>query len=251
MERIIPQGKIPGKGDLMAEDEGETKTIREGQGLTLAHIHEATKIPIRILQAIEEGHYDELPEPVYARRFISIYAKYLGIEPEEVLRPYEEYLAARCPPPPLPPSPAITVSSHRKRQLTLIAGSLILITFGIVALSLLVGERVPPSPSMVTNPPATPATAPAPAPVVTPPPRQQEKELRIAITARELTWLRITADDETPTEILLRPGERIARTASSSLALDIGNAGGVEVTFQGKSLGVLGQSGEVVHLQFP
>ncbi|HAR98679.1 MAG TPA: hypothetical protein DCS11_07290 [Syntrophus sp. (in: bacteria)] len=74
---------------------------------------------------------------------------------------------------------------------------------------------------------------------------------RLAMEARELTWIRITQDQEQPYQILLNPGDRVERVASQGFTLDIGNAGGVSVVFQGRSLGDLGDPGEVVHLRLP
>jgi hypothetical protein len=49
---------------------------------------------------------------------------------------------------------------------------------------------------------------------------------------------------------LLKPGEKIEKSASQFM-IDIGNAGGIAIEFQGKSLGNLGKQGEVVHLTLP
>jgi cytoskeletal protein RodZ len=73
---------------------------------------------------------------------------------------------------------------------------------------------------------------------------------QITMEARELTWLRVTADDDPPYEILLQPGEKIERDASRFI-IDVGNAGGIDITFQGRSLGNLGEQGQVVHLKLP
>ena len=73
---------------------------------------------------------------------------------------------------------------------------------------------------------------------------------QLAVRARELTWLRVTADDNSPYEILLQPGEKIERDASRFI-IDVGNAGGIDITFQGKSLENLGERGQVVHLKLP
>ena len=73
---------------------------------------------------------------------------------------------------------------------------------------------------------------------------------QLAVEAREPTWLRITADDNPPYEILLQPGEKIERDASRFI-IDVGNAGGIDIIFQGKSLGNLGEQGQVVHLKLP
>ena len=73
---------------------------------------------------------------------------------------------------------------------------------------------------------------------------------KIIMEAREMTWLKITADNNQPNEILLQPGEKIEREASRFTVV-IGNAGGIDIRFQGKSLGNLGEPGQVVHLTLP
>ena len=51
--------------------------------------------------------------------------------------------------------------------------------------------------------------------------------------------------------MMLKPGEVMERFASDSFNLDIGNAGGLEIAFQGQSLGTLGKRGQVIHLKLP
>jgi cytoskeleton protein RodZ len=80
--------------------------------------------------------------------------------------------------------------------------------------------------------------------------REVKEQYPITIKARELTWVRITIDHNPPYEILLKPGEKIEKSASQVM-IDIGNAGGIDIEFQGKSLGNLGKQGEVVHLKLP
>jgi cytoskeletal protein RodZ len=73
---------------------------------------------------------------------------------------------------------------------------------------------------------------------------------QITMEAREMTWLRVTADNNPSYEILLQPGEKIEREASRFIVV-VGNAGGIDITFRGKSLGNLGEQGQVVHLTLP
>jgi cytoskeletal protein RodZ len=77
-----------------------------------------------------------------------------------------------------------------------------------------------------------------------------DETYQITMEAREMTWLRVTADNNQPYEILLQPGERMEREASRFVVV-VGNAGGIDITFQGKSLGNLGERGQVVHLTLP
>jgi hypothetical protein len=57
-------------------------------------------------------------------------------------------------------------------------------------------------------------------------------------------------DDKQPYEVLLDAGEKIAQKAAR-FNMDIGNAGGVRIQFDGKTIENLGKSGQVIHLRLP
>ena len=84
-----------------------------------------------------------------------------------------------------------------------------------------------------------------------PPTASAGKTYHLVIEARELTWVRITEDGNTPYQSLLKPGDKIERMASDYFILDVGNAGGINVTFQGKNMGSLGKQGQVLHVRLP
>jgi hypothetical protein len=73
---------------------------------------------------------------------------------------------------------------------------------------------------------------------------------RLTIKARAETWLRIAEGSKRSYQILLKPGESVERFASE-FAVDVGNAAGISLDFQGKTIDNLGKSGEVVHLRLP
>ena len=64
------------------------KSTRVSKGLTLEIVHEATKIPMDALRAIEEGYSVRILTPFYYRGFIKIYAEFLGLDVGEM---YKEY----------------------------------------------------------------------------------------------------------------------------------------------------------------
>ncbi len=64
------------------------KRERELRGITLDEISRATKIGVRLLEAIESDRFDVLPEGVFRKSFIRGYAKYLGMNEEQVLQEY-------------------------------------------------------------------------------------------------------------------------------------------------------------------
>jgi hypothetical protein len=64
------------------------KNTREAKGLTLEIVHEATKIPMDALRAIEEGYSVRILSPFYYRGFIKIYAEFLGLDVGETYQQY-------------------------------------------------------------------------------------------------------------------------------------------------------------------
>ena len=58
---------------------------REMREITLREISDASKISLRYLQALEEERFDILPAPVFAKGFLRQYARYVGLDPDEVV----------------------------------------------------------------------------------------------------------------------------------------------------------------------
>ena len=76
--------------------------------------------------------------------------------------------------------------------------------------------------------------------------------LVLKIKAIEETWLRVTVDDNDPREYTLKPEDRIEIQANSEYKLFIGNAGGVILNLNEKTVTMKkGGSGEVVYLKLP
>ncbi len=69
---------------------GETlRSAREAKGINLQQAEEDTKIRKKYLQALEEEDYERLPGRVYAKGFLRNYAKYLGLNQEEILMEFK------------------------------------------------------------------------------------------------------------------------------------------------------------------
>jgi transcriptional regulator with XRE-family HTH domain len=68
------------------------KAEREHQNLSLEDVAKFTKIRKDILSAIEEDRYELLPSAVYVKGFLDAYAKYLGLDPKDVILQYQNYL---------------------------------------------------------------------------------------------------------------------------------------------------------------
>jgi hypothetical protein len=69
------------------------KTARLRAGATLDDIARTTKVPVRMLEAIERGAFDRLPVGVYRRAYVRAYAEAVGLDPHEVLRDLKDALS--------------------------------------------------------------------------------------------------------------------------------------------------------------
>ncbi|MCS1351239.1 RodZ family helix-turn-helix domain-containing protein [Mechercharimyces sp. CAU 1602] len=64
------------------------RRAREAMGLSVEELAEQTRIQPSELMIIEEGRFEELPSPFYARSYLRSYANAVGVEPQTVLRQY-------------------------------------------------------------------------------------------------------------------------------------------------------------------
>ena len=68
---------------------------------------------------------------------------------------------------------------------------------------------------------------------------------------KERTWIRIKIDGGKAKEYIFDPGTSPIWKAKQVFDIIIGNAGGIDLELNGKPLGALGKSGDVVHLVLP
>jgi cytoskeletal protein RodZ len=96
-------------------------------------------------------------------------------------------------------------------------------------------------PTPTPDPTETPTTTLTPTPSPTP-----IEAVALSLIVLERTWFQVTLDgQELPGELLEAGAER-AWEASETIRFVCGNAGGIDVTVNGKELGTLGGRGEVV-----
>jgi cytoskeleton protein RodZ len=278
--------EIPAALRTLAPCEGiqDLKAAREARGLSLMDVFHATRVSMINLTAVENGDFRQLPPPVYTRNFIRKYARAVGIDEKPLLDRYERHLESLNPPREEPEVQKPWPETGRRYRF--LFGSLAaVIAAGLLVYALFLYDQssrtIPPaqpneSPlseqgipaSEVPVAPAGQVTSTAPAPIaqsvqarpaapgeeratVRPPSAPSGKMLHLIIETRDLSWIRITEDQNPSYQVLLKPGDRIERLASDYFQLDIGNAGGVNLIYQGRSLGSLGKQGEVIHLRLP
>ncbi|MGE5586942.1 MAG: RodZ domain-containing protein [Clostridia bacterium] len=102
--------------------------------------------------------------------------------------------------------------------------------------------------------PVTPSPQPAESqPAVSEPqeasPAGEGHELSVQITER--CWVRVVADGRVVFERSMLAGERATWHAKKSIRIKVGNASGIDVTYNGIHVGPLGKSGQVVERSYP
>ena len=262
---------------------GYLRSLREGKGGSLEDMARSTRVGIRHLEALEEERLGDLPSPVFVRGFIRAYCGFLREDPEPALGRYAELTGRRAAAQAAsaPPGPRTTWAGS-----SVVVGLILLLVLGtgliLVNLSvkksggtsLTTAKTEMPAPS--TPPVAAPAPAPAPpAPSVatepgrtTAPPSNTDPAplpatqpgsgaagtggQRLVIRAVEPTWVRVQTDEGRVAEELLPAGASREWAAERRFLLTVGNAGGVELTLNGRTLPSLGPKGTVIQrLELP
>lgn len=105
-------------------------------------------------------------------------------------------------------------------------------------------------------PPAEEAKAPAPAPAGTPaatdpmaPPPNPNAPVRVELKASEPVWVSVRSDGKYLFSGTLEANQTRTVDANEKVVLRLGNAGGIDVTLNGKPLGTLGPKGQIRTVQ--
>lgn len=245
----------------------ELRREREIRGISLKEIADATKISRRFLEAIERNDHKTLPAPVFTRGFVREYARYLGLNSEEMVNRYNyaaagderieksdhlERLVHPVPtiePKPLKKSgipPAYSRIADRNAIMTvLIIAALAGVTYWAVTTKRLrtMSSAAPPIVAVVPSdaaggiarPPQNPAGEVVRAP------------LSLTMEVTEDSWVTLFVDDERVINDVVTAGTTRTLQAQQAFRFGtVGNAAGLNLTLNGKQLPPLGGDGEVV-----
>lgn len=224
-------------------------TERRRQGKALVEVERGTKIMGRLLDALENERWSELPPPAYVRGYIINYAQFLSLDPAPLLAEYARDIAPHEPVRPVRRIPDRTVvPPHRdahalpKRARLAIATAVIVLALGAwVTATLLGGGDTPPpvlpvTPTSTVEPTSTQPPASVPASETTPAeaPRQGDPFVLGLKAASEPSWVRVTVDGERVFEGTLAAGEARQWTVSAEATVRIGKPAAVTVTRDGE-----------------
>lgn len=222
------------------------KKERESQNKDLKKIAKELKISSRYLEALEEDKFDEVTlADIYKKGILRNYARYLKIDEKLVLDLYNQQYEK-------PVQEEIKREEKKERSFIFV----IYIIVGIIILSsFYIAYKSSSKPTVIPQPlptytesakePYTPTISP-----IIPPQREVVLTPTIKVVAKERTWIRATYEDKIIFEGILKEGDTKTWTYSY-LNLHVGNAGGIEIFYNEKSLGVLGKKGEVIIKKVP
>lgn len=113
---------------------------REVRQISLEELAQTTRIPLKMLQHLEEDRHEQLPGEVFARGFLKSYARAVGLPEGEAV---ERWAAHRRPAAPAPaPIAAATIQPpERSRRFGIAIALVILVILFTLALSIVLRPR--------------------------------------------------------------------------------------------------------------
>jgi cytoskeletal protein RodZ len=79
---------------------------RELRGVSRSEVAKATKIPLNLLTALENGQLERLPERIFVLNYIRAYSQVIGLAEDEAILRFEEIdKGSRAPPEPKAAAP--------------------------------------------------------------------------------------------------------------------------------------------------
>jgi len=245
----------------LAEKLGELgaklRQVREQKRMSLEQVAAKTMIQPRILNAIEQGRLEQLPEPVYTHGFIRRFAEALDLNGAEFASAFPVKPGVQRRSPDWKQLPAAPL-----RPIHLYVLYVVLIVAAASGLSYLTrstpttqpaSQSQAPTPAAATSKTSAKANAPsATGPEKTPKPAAKlpvpNQPVKVAVTLQQASWMAVVADGKREFEGVLLPGTKRTWTAKEKLTVRAGNAGGVLVTYNDIQAKPMGANGTVEEL---
>jgi transcriptional regulator with XRE-family HTH domain len=247
----------------------ELKREREIRGISIKEISDATKISKRFLEAIERNDHKTLPAPVFTRGFVREYARYLGLNIEEMVNRYNFAAAGddriehsphldrlvTAPPPtePTKPRPKQGIPPPYKRiDKSVFVVAALVIALAAVSWWAIQHKRQMRAAEAENRPADARPQAPPPKPAVvtattaTPPETQQPMHMVLELT--DDSYITLLIDGKAVIDDEMRGGDRRTFDANDEIRFKtVGNAAAVTVTIDNVQIPPFGRDGQVVH----
>ena len=262
------------------EEIGRTlRETRERLGLTLEEAERTIRIRVSRLETLERGEFDSLPSEVQARGFLHNYAEFLGLDPEELLRRYDESRQPKRRRSLVARGTSKTVrknnSVRRMRMPSWFSTDILIvaiITLGVIVVLIWGGRKlyanigieddaagVASSVDAISLPTATNTPSPAVSALVDLTPLTTEEptatstlilnvldQVNLQVIAERESWVQVLVDGEEIFRGRMGAGERYDYLGEERVEVFTGNGGGIHVIFNGQDQGLMGDVGQVV-----
>jgi cytoskeletal protein RodZ len=249
------------RSQKLAEIGAQLWASRQEQGLSLEQVVVLTRIPRRLLQAIEEGNLNDLPEPVYIQGLIRQFADAMGLNGAEVGDAFPVNS-----PRVNSQSPGINSPLNQLRPIHLYGLYILLIVCSVNGLSQLLNNAVlqannsqsnlHPTQKSIVKPQkpkperAEPKIAQAKQSAEVQPVSdtlsgvKQGEIVQIGVTLKASSWIRVVADGKTEFEGTLPEGTHRIWKAQEQLTVKTDNAGGVLMSVNQEKAKEMGEPGK-------
>jgi len=176
--------------------------------MSLLQAEEATKIRAKLLESLENGEYDRLPNPGYVRGYVTSYASFLELDSASLLAMYRAETGAGGRSRDIAPAAEAVKPRGQQHAVPLNAAVILVVILAVLAVGVWLVVRAvqgpetpPPIPSAgsqvaTSTPTSDSASAEKPAETPTTPPVSQNKPfaLKVAVSADGASWIRVTVD---------------------------------------------------------
>ena len=251
------------------------KQERLRQNFEIDDISHLTCISKRFLEAIEDEDFSRLPAMVFTRGFVRQYSAALKIDAAPLLAVLPKPDVAGAP---LPvPSPGRPHKWDPRVKSALQIVMFLLVAAGAVTGAWLRYNHGPyfsfstfggshaRSEVRADNRTAVPATPRTVAAEIVPAPREAEplvvgpaptpthapnQAVELTLVAHAASWVQITADGRPEFTGMLQPSDVRTVAAKGNVRVTAGNAGGLDISLNGKKLDPIGQAGQVRSVTF-
>jgi cytoskeletal protein RodZ len=236
---------------------------RQAQGREMPEIAEDLCITQRYLRALEEDDIKSLPGTFFYKSFVKQYAALLGLDEVKLLAGVDALTASEEPLPlpganpkysPLREVDPIVADSNRRyfsdRRVGLSVAALASVLLGCSGFYTWWNKAS--QPTRQTSASVIPVAS-KPVPTVnvkTETGPDGVNHVVLNLSATETTWVSITSEGKNIFSGVLEPSETKTLRASNVAKMKTGNAGGIDVRWNGKSIGPIGGRGQVRDVLF-
>lgn len=238
------------RAEKLAEMGAQLWSTRLEKGLSLEEMVLLTKIPRRLLQAIEEANLEDLPEPIYVQGLIRQFADALGFNGAEFSRSFP-LGSNRVSLKPAWKTPA----AGQLRPVHLYVLYIGLIIYSVSSLSQFLnnaalqannpqGQQKPQLKSEIQQKIQNTELSDVKA-VSDTLSSSNTQQVQIGVTLKEKSWIRVIADGKTAFEGELPQGTQRTWKAQSELTVKAGNAGVVMVSVNEEAATQMGAPGKI------